>query len=111
MAQRIGILQLVLVGIGLFISFAPTRAGATDWYDAKINEASLVLSEIMRIPEKGIPPALLDRAYGVAVIPRMIKAGFIIGGKHGKGILTIRSQDGGWTNPTFILINGNKGIS
>jgi lipid-binding SYLF domain-containing protein len=106
MAKSLKDLLFIVIGIALLLSILPQKAAAANWYDAKINEASLVISEIMRIPEKAIPPALLNRAYGVAVIPRMIKAGFIIGGKHGKGILSIRSKNGEWTNPTFILLTG-----
>ena len=87
MTKQTGPRHLVPVTLCLafLMSLMPAQAGAANWYEEKINEASLVLSEIMRIPEKGIPPALLRNAYGVAVIPRVIKAGFIIGGKHGKG--------------------------
>lgn len=79
---------------------------ASDNHDEKINEASLVLTEIMRIPESRIPPALLGRAYGVAVIPRVIKAGLVLGGRYGRGILVIRPGEGGWTNPSFIKLSG-----
>ncbi|MFC1884158.1 lipid-binding SYLF domain-containing protein [Thermodesulfobacteriota bacterium] len=106
MAYHKKVLLLVFLWLALSGTTGFDKAAADDQYDAKINEASLVLSEIIRIPEKGIPPALFRRAYGVAVIPQLIKGGFILGGKHGKGILSVKSDNGEWTNPTFITLTG-----
>lgn len=75
--------------------------------ELKVEAATEVITEIKAIPEKGIPPALLDDAYGVAVIPGVIKVGFVVGGRHGKGILVVK-QDGGWSDPTFVSITGGS---
>jgi lipid-binding SYLF domain-containing protein len=75
---------------------------------AKIEDSIEVLEEIVSIPEKGIPPALLNDADGIAIIPGVIKAGFIIGGRHGNGILMVHSKEGGWSNPSFISITGGS---
>lgn len=74
----------------------------------KVDEAAAVLKEIMVIPEKGIPPALLSDAYGIAVVPGVIKVGFIIGGRHGSGILMVREKEGGWSSPSFVSITGGS---
>ncbi|MFW6139582.1 MAG: lipid-binding SYLF domain-containing protein, partial [Spirochaetota bacterium] len=74
--------------------------------ESKIEEAAEVLSEIMDIPEKSIPPALFKNIYGIAVIPGVIKAGFVIGGRFGQGILVVRTPEGRWSNPVFINITG-----
>jgi lipid-binding SYLF domain-containing protein len=75
---------------------------------AKVESAALVIDEIMDIPEESIPPSLLDRAYGVAVIPDVIKVGLGIGGRYGKGILVMRTSDNRWSNPAFITLTGGS---
>ncbi len=74
----------------------------------KIQEATEVIEEILRIPEKGIPPALLRNAEGIAIIPGVVKIGFVLGGRHGKGIIMIRNENGQWTNPAFVSITGGS---
>jgi lipid-binding SYLF domain-containing protein len=75
---------------------------------AKVNDAIDVMEEIMAIPEEGIPPALLNNAKGIAIIPGVIKAGLIIGGRHGSGILVVHDSKGGWSNPSFVTITGGS---
>lgn len=88
--------------------FVPLRieAGGGEW--AKVTEAANVLWEIESIPENGVPPALLSSSYGVAVIPGMLKAGFILGGRYGQGIMVVRNSTGSWSNPCFITIAGGS---
>jgi len=76
--------------------------------ETKVNDAINVIDEIMAIPEKGIPPSLLRNAKGLAIIPGVIKAGFIVGGRGGKGILVVHDADGGWSNPAFISFAGGS---
>ncbi len=78
--------------------------------DERVAAATEVLNQLNRMPEAGIPPHLLNRAYAVAVIPNVIKAGFIVGGSHGKGVLVVRRPDGRWSNPAFVsLTHGSFG--
>lgn len=65
-----------------------------------------VLNELSQIQLKGIPPALLADAQGVAIIPHVVKAGFIVGGSGGHGVVVTRGPDGTWSNLTFISIGG-----
>ena len=62
----------------------------------------------MAIPEKGIPPALLNDADGIAIIPGVIKAGLVLGGRHGSGIMVVRDREGRWSNPSFVTITGGS---
>lgn len=64
----------------------------------RMDAAATVLDEIMGTPDKGIPEELLDSAKCVAVIPSMIKIGFVFGGRHGRGIATCRTTSG-WSAP------------
>lgn len=75
---------------------------------AKVEAATAALTEIMRIPEKSIPPSLLRNAYAVGVVPNVIKAGLIIGGRYGTGILVVRQEDMKWSPPSFISLTGGS---
>ena len=67
-----------------------------------------VLNELTRIPEDGIPEKLLQSAEGIAVIPDVVKAGLVFGGRFGKGLLAVRREDGAWSHPIFITLAGGS---
>ena len=67
-----------------------------------------VLKEIMEAPDKSIPADLLKEAHAIAVIPDMVKAGFIFGGRRGEGLISVKSPDGTWSNPSFISLTGGS---
>ncbi len=75
---------------------------------ARADDAVRVLNEIMRAPDRGIPRDLLREAEAVAVIPEVVKAGFVVGGRFGRGLLAVRTADGTWSNPTYITITGGS---
>jgi lipid-binding SYLF domain-containing protein len=76
----------------------------------RMDAASTVLDEIMGTPDKGIPEELLDSAKCVAVIPSMVKIGFVFGGRHGRGIATCRTANG-WSAPApFSVTGGSWGL-
>ncbi len=93
--------SLILAGS---LSANPARAQAAE--DETIQSASQVLKEVMAIPLKGIPASLLKDAQGVAIIPGMVKGGFIVGVEHGKGVVLVRDKEGAWGSPNFITITG-----
>jgi len=70
--------------------------------------AADVMTEIMGIPENGIPEDLMSRATGIAVIPHVVKGAFGIGGRYGKGLMSQRMSNGQWSAPTFIDIGGGS---
>jgi lipid-binding SYLF domain-containing protein len=95
--------------LGLLLSLlvaAPALAATSE--EKRVMDATDVLDQILRIPEQAIPPALLSRAYAVAVIPGVIKVGFGLGARFGKGILVVRNQDRSWSNPAFISLTGGS---
>ena len=73
-----------------------------------LTDASTVLDELAAIPLKGIPPALLKDAHGVAIIPRVIKAGFVVAGRGGHGVVLTKDANGVWSDPTFINFGGGS---
>jgi len=74
----------------------------------KVESAIEVINELANIPEEGIPEELMRNAYGITIIPRLIKAAFGIGGQYGRGVLVVRDQEGEWSNPSFITIAGGS---
>lgn len=75
---------------------------------AIVDASAQVLAEVMAIPAKAIPTSLLTDAQGIAIVPGMVKGGFVIGVRHGRGVLTTRTDTGAWTAPTFITITGGS---
>lgn len=102
------ILGLLFVSPGFIgISFAADEGVPA--VDKRIHESSLVLSEIMNAGDKSIPRDLLERAQCVAIVPNLKRAGFIVGAKYGKGILTCRTADfKGWSAPATMRIEGGS---
>jgi lipid-binding SYLF domain-containing protein len=74
---------------------------------ARLQAAGVVLQEIMATPEKGIPEEVLNGAKCIAVVPNMAKGAFIVGGEHGRGVVTCRTAHG-WSAPAFISIGGGN---
>ena len=99
---------VIAVIVSIFLAAMPSSGKADTAGLVKIDDSLEVLEQILKIPETGIPPALLNNAGGIAIIPGVIKAGFILGGRYGRGILVMRDKDGGWSNPVFISITGGS---
>jgi len=74
----------------------------------RAQNAVRVLSEVMAAPDKAIPKDLLQNAHAIAVIPDVIKAGFVVGGRHGSGLIAVKSRDGTWSNPSFVSLTGGS---
>jgi lipid-binding SYLF domain-containing protein len=99
----------VIIILALSFIFLKSPSGEASSKElTKVNDAIDVLEEIMAIPEEGIPPALLNNAKGIAIIPGVVKAGFILGGRHGSGILVVRDSQNGWSNPSFVTLTGGS---
>lgn len=86
----------------LFVTL-PARGGPAE----TAADAVDVIRALADIPEKGIPPRLFRDAAGIAVIPGMVKAGFVVGGRHGNGLMSVR-RDGTWSLPTYISVTGGS---
>lgn len=71
----------------------------------KSESASNVFEQVMGAPDRSIPRELLDRAEAVAVFPGMLKAGFVVGGRGGSGVIS-RRVTGGWSAPAFFKMGG-----
>ena len=75
----------------------------------RLDEAAAVLSEVMAMPDRGIPQELLDHAHCIAIVPDLKTAAFVFGGKYGKGYLSCRNKSGtGWSAPGTVRIEGGS---
>jgi len=93
----------------LLVLAAPSGAiRAQSVEESTVEAASEVLREIMAIPAKAIPASLLADAHGVVIIPGMVKGGFVVGVRHGKGVIVTRNPSGEWIAPVFITVNGGS---
>ncbi len=95
------ILVVALLGLGL-AGAAPARGQEA----GTMASAAEVLQAFCGMQPRLIPPALLRDAQGVAVIPHVVKAGFVFGGRFGRGVILVRDANGCWGNPIFITLGG-----
>ena len=95
------LISAVAVAPSLFAGEDPTK---------RLNDASMVIKEMMNMSDKGVPQDLIDKAQCVAVVPGVKKGGFIIGAKYGKGFVACRKAGGGagWSAPAAIAIEGGS---
>jgi lipid-binding SYLF domain-containing protein len=95
-------LLFVLTACGLLrADTAPAKV------DDRLKNAAQVLQEIINAPDKGIPEEVIQHAKCIAVIPHEVKAGFIVGVRHGKGAVTCRTPQG-WSAPALFTITGGS---
>lgn len=73
----------------------------------RLNDSAKVLNELVGAPDDAIPEAVLARAKCVAIVPDMIKGGFVFGGRHGRGVATCRTPNG-WSAPAFFTLSGGS---
>ncbi|MCZ8164602.1 lipid-binding SYLF domain-containing protein [Silanimonas sp.] len=97
-----------LVLTALLALMLPFAANAQEREIQRADNAVRVLSEILAIPEESIPERLLREAEAIAVMPDVVKAGLVFGGRGGKGLMAVRGSDGTWSNPTFITLGGGS---
>ena len=105
----------ILIAMGLLCvpwAIAARAASAPSNNTAEQTErterAVQVLNELNGTPDQGIPKNLLDKAEGIAVIPHVVKAALGFGGSWGKGLIAVRNENGGWSQPVFIELTGGS---
>lgn len=95
----------------LVVSLCTFALGADQGKESKATDrvqgAADVLNEIQSAPDSGIPAEILSRSECVAVVPSMLKGGFIVGAKYGRGLASCRTPKG-WSAPAFFLIEGGS---
>jgi len=109
---RNALLSLLASAWMLLLPVAPAMAQTTEQTreDARLITATQVLEELRDTPDQRVPDWLMQRAYGVAVVPEVIKGAFIFGGRYGNGVMIVRDAADRFGNPIFIkLIGGSVG--
>ena len=100
--------RLLLLLCWIFIVIPTYHVSAQTREDAIVNRATSVLDEIMAIPNKQIPQSLLRDAQGIAIVPAVVKGGFVVGVRHGKGVVLIRDELANWQAPQFVSLTGGS---
>jgi lipid-binding SYLF domain-containing protein len=109
---RLSLVSTLLCAWVLLAPAAPVLAQSAEETreDARLITATQVLDELRDTPDSRVPDWLMQRAYGVAVIPEVIKGAFIFGGRYGNGVMIVRDSADRFGNPIFIkLIGGSVG--
>jgi lipid-binding SYLF domain-containing protein len=101
MTRRLPFLALALAAA------LPALAAAGPRERSTVEEASEVLNDLAAAPEKRVPPKLLQDASAVIIAPDVLKGGFVLGARHGHGVLLVR-QKGGWSDPVFVTLTGGS---
>jgi len=97
----LGLLSIVLA-LGASAAYAQGRE------EARLLTAKQVLTELQAAPDQFVPQRLLERAYGIAIVPDVTKAAFFLGGSRGNGVLVVRGDDGRFSDPIFINLTGGS---
>jgi lipid-binding SYLF domain-containing protein len=98
----------IAVALTAIFALAPSVTRGQMREQEIVENATTVFDQMMSLHVKAIPQALLADAEGVAIIPNVIKGGFVIGARHGKGVLLIRDGQGVWDLPVFFSLTGGN---
>lgn len=103
--KKLFLLTLIvsLCTLSLFADDEPKESKVTD----RVQSAADVLNEIQSAPDSGIPQEILGSSECVAVVPSMLKGGFIVGAKYGRGLASCRTEKG-WSAPAFFSVAGGS---
>ena len=99
--------KLIILAVLLSAASFGWAGSAHEDATERLKMSGSVLDEIMAAPDKGIPDEVLEKAKCILVVPHLIKGGFIIGGKHGRGVASCRT-DAGWSAPAFVSVGGGS---
>lgn len=98
-------LAIAFIGLAALATVSWGEQDKTDT-ELRLQNATQVLNSIMNAPEKGIPEEVMQGAKCVAVVPHMLKGGFIVSARRGRGVATCRLPNGGWSAPAFFTMTG-----
>lgn len=98
----------LVVALGLVLGLSSGVLHAQAREQGRLLMASQILEELRSSKDQAIPDRLLERAYGIAVIPDVTKIAFFAGGRHGNGALVVRDSEGHFGSPVFISLTGGS---
>src|SRR5271165_679583 len=100
------VLVILVVSLCCFTAAADDQGKESKASD-RVQAAGEVLNEIQAAPDSGIPQEILGKAECVAVVPSMLKGGFIVAAKYGRGLASCRTPKG-WSAPAFFVVTGGS---
>src|SRR5439155_12963497 len=100
-------MSVVLMGLPSLFGTLAFAGSAREDSVKRLNSSVDVLHAAMATPDKGIPEEVLDNAKCILVVPNLIKGGFIVGAKHGRGVGSCRTKTG-WSAPAFVSVGGGS---
>ena len=104
MIRRLSVRTLLLAAL---VAVCAATASAQN-ADRELADAAELIQAFTDNGPDSIPAELLARARGIAIVPGVIRGGFILGARRGSGVLSIRMADGSWSNPTFVTLTGGS---
>jgi lipid-binding SYLF domain-containing protein len=97
-----------LLALILALAFGGQAALADSKTDKRLEDSRKVFESFTDLSEQSVPTWLLERAYGVVVVPQVIKGAVIFGGRGGRGVMAVRNPDGSWSSPVFVTLAGGS---
>ncbi len=97
-----------LLAITLTLALGNSAAVADERTDTRLEGARVVFESFTGISEQAIPGWMLERAYGIVVVPRVFEMAVGFGGRGGRGVMAVRNPDGTWSNPVFLNLYGGS---
>jgi lipid-binding SYLF domain-containing protein len=96
------------IAILLAAAASPATTASADTAERELVDAAELIRSFTDNGPESIPAELLARARGIAVVPGVIRGGFILGARRGSGVISIRMADGSWSNPAFVTLTGGS---
>jgi lipid-binding SYLF domain-containing protein len=107
MVKRMKNIKLLVALLSMGLATAALAQANREASNDRLDHSGRVLQEIMAAPDNGIPEEVLQHAKCVAVVPHLLKGGFIFGAENGRGVATCRTANG-WSAPAFFAITGGS---
>jgi SH3 domain-containing YSC84-like protein 1 len=100
--------SVVCACLNACLLFVAAPVGAQQRESVVVDDSREVLGEIMSIPASGIPASLLANAQGIVIVPDLVKGGFVLGVRYGRGVAMVRDERGFWRPPSFVTLTGGS---
>lgn len=99
-------MRRTLAGLTVLFLLSPSLTAAPPTPRETLDRSAEVIADIESMPLKSIPTKLIAEAQAIAIIPRVVKVGFVVGGRVGFGVALLRDDKGEWGEPTFVRLGG-----
>lgn len=103
--------SVVIAALGAAITLPAHPAGAASEPQELVEKARLTAERMLTHPDFPTLRGWMRKARGVLIVPSLLKAGFLIGGEGGSGVLLARDRNKGWSDPAFYTMgSGSFGL-